>query len=149
VRRGYARGEARNETIRAGLEPLAPGERPRAVTVAACVAVAVAIANVALLLAGWEVRGTDPEPAQVALFSAIMLAAAVGLWQRRYWAVLGFQALLGISIVFSALALLVASNLQGVLLSTTVIVLSGTLFWFLIRAMARIQMPDRERAARP
>ena len=40
-----------------------------------------------------------------------MAAAAIGMWQCRYWAVLGFEALLGIAIVFSALSLLVASNL--------------------------------------
>ncbi|MDP9383782.1 MAG: hypothetical protein M3P50_00835 [Actinomycetota bacterium] len=143
MRRGYARGEARNAAVRAELEPLAPGERPRAITVAAVVAALIAVANVVLLLAGWEVRGTDPEPGGVLLFAGIMLAAAVGMWQRRYWAVLGFQALLGISIIFSALALLVASNLEGALLATLVIVLSGTLFWFLVRAMARLQMPRR------
>src|SRR5690606_29470113 len=38
LRRGYARAEARNEAIRRQLEPLAPGERPGAVTVAAIVA---------------------------------------------------------------------------------------------------------------
>ena len=41
VRRGYARGEARNEQIRQGLEPLAPGKRPGAVTVAVIVCVAL------------------------------------------------------------------------------------------------------------
>ena len=39
-----------------------------------------------------------------------MLVAASGMWQAKYWAVLGFQALLGVSIVFVFLALLVASN---------------------------------------
>ena len=33
--RGYARSRERDEALRAGLEPLAPGERPRAVTIAA------------------------------------------------------------------------------------------------------------------
>jgi heme A synthase len=79
----------------------------------------------------------------VLVFSALMLSAAVGMWQLRYWAVLGFQALLGISIAISALSLLVASNLQGAVLSLTVMLAGGTLFWFLVRAMARIQMPER------
>ena len=47
--RGYARGEARNQAIREGLEPLAPGERPRAVTVAAL----VSTAGVVVLLVGY------------------------------------------------------------------------------------------------
>ena len=36
--RGYARSRARADDVRAALEPLAPGERPLAVTVAAIVA---------------------------------------------------------------------------------------------------------------
>ena len=44
LRRRYARGRARDEAIRQSLEPLEPGERPRAVTVAAIVAFAFAIA---------------------------------------------------------------------------------------------------------
>ena len=48
------------------------------------------------------------------IFAALMAAAAVGMWQCRYWAVLGFEALLGIAIIFAALSLLVASNLAAV-----------------------------------
>ena len=69
--------------------------------------------------------------------------AAVGMWQKRYWAVLGFQALLGLSVVTGSLSLLVASNLEAVVRSVVVIAAAGTLFWFLIRAMARLQMPSR------
>jgi hypothetical protein len=143
MRRGYARARARDEAIRAQLVPLAPGERPRAVVVAAGIAGLLGIANLVLLLAGWEVRGEEPQVTGVLVFSALMLSAAVGMWQLRYWAVLGFQALLGISIAISALSLLVASNLQGAVLSLTVMLAGGTLFWFLVRAMARIQMPER------
>ena len=46
------------------------------------------------------------------IFAALMAAAAVGMWQCRYWAVLGFEALLGIAILFSALSLLVAANVD-------------------------------------
>jgi hypothetical protein len=141
--RGYARGRERDAAARAGLQPLAPGERPRAVTIAAVLAATVAVLNVALLLAGWEVRGEDPSTAGVLIFAGIMLAAAVGMWQCRYWAVLGFEALLGIAVVFAALSLMVASNLRAVLLCVVILAISGPLFWFLIRAMARIQLPAR------
>ena len=94
-------------------------------------------------LAGWGVRGEQPQVAGVLVFTALMLSAAVGMWQLRYWAVLGFQAVLGISIAISALSLLVASNLRGAALSLLVVLGAGTLFWFLVRAMARIQMPER------
>ena len=40
--RGYARSRARADDVRAGLEPLAPGERPLAVTIAAVVAALLA-----------------------------------------------------------------------------------------------------------
>ena len=58
MERGYARArEAKNEAVRAALVPLEPGERPLAVTVAAIVAALLAVANVVLCLAGWEVDG--------------------------------------------------------------------------------------------
>jgi hypothetical protein len=65
------------------------------------------------------------------------------MWTVRYWAVLGFEALLGFQIAVAALSLLVASNWWAALLCVAVIGLAGWLFWKLIRAMARIQMPDR------
>ena len=148
MRRGYARGRARDDAVRDQLEPLAPGERPKAIVVAAAVALVLGLANLILFLAGWEVRGEEPQAGGVLVFSALMLAAAVGMWRLRYWAVLGFQALLGISIAISALSLLVASNLQAAALSLAVVLGAGTLFWFLVRVMARIQMPERGGRAR-
>jgi hypothetical protein len=65
------------------------------------------------------------------------------MWRARYWAVLGMQTLLGLTIVASALALLTAVNVWAVILVTLILLCSGTLFWFLIKAMARIQMPER------
>jgi hypothetical protein len=81
----------------------------------------------------------------VLIYSAILAAAAVGMWLRRYWAVLGFEMLLGISIISAALGLLRASNWQGVAFCLGVLAVCGPLFWFLIRAMARLQMPTRTR----
>ena len=141
--RGYARGRERDERARAALEPLAPGERPLAVTIAALLAFAVAIANLVLYLAGWEVRGRDPELGGALLVCAVFVLAGVGMWRTRYWAVIGFEVLLGVLIVSAALSLMLASNLSGALLSVAVIAAAGPLFWFLIRAMARIQMPER------
>ena len=141
--RGYARSRERNDAARAQLEPLAPGERPRAVTIAAVVAAVLAVANVAFFLAGWEVAGEDPKPGGVFAFAGILLAAAIGMWQRRYWAVLGFEVLLGVTVVYAGLSLLFPSNWQAVVLALGVLLAAGALFWFLIRAMARIQMPDR------
>jgi hypothetical protein len=65
----------------------------------------------------------------------------------KYWAVLGFEVLLGVSIIFAGLSLVVASNLAAVALCVGIIALAGPLFWFLIRAMARLQMPERPGSA--
>ena len=65
------------------------------------------------------------------------------MWRAKYWAVLGFEVLMGVTTAFGALSLLVASSLRGALIALGVVVICGTFFWKLIRAMARIQMPDR------
>ena len=141
--RGYARGRARDEAARAALVPLAPGERPLAVTLAAILAALLGVANVVLLISGYEVENSGQSTAGALIFAALMAAAAIGLWQCRYWAVLGFEALLGIAIVFSAISLMVASNVAAVLLCVAIVAIAAPLFWFLIRAMARIQLPSR------
>ena len=143
MRRGYARGSERDERARAELAPLAPGERPPAIRVAVALASLLAISNLALFAAGWDVRGQDPAVGGVLIFCAIMVAAAVGMWQLRYWAVLGFEALLAIAVIFAGLSLMVASNATAVALCLAIIAGAGTLFWFLIRVMARIQLPSR------
>jgi hypothetical protein len=141
--RGYAQGRERDDALRAKLEPLAPGERPLAVTVAAILAAVLGIANVVLLAVGYEVEEGSGSAAGALVFAGLMAIAAIGMWRVRYWAVLGFEALLGIAIAFAALSLLVASNLTAVLLCLAIIAVAGPLFWFLIRAMARIQLPAR------
>jgi hypothetical protein len=141
LERGYERSRKRDEEARASLEPLAPGERPAAVTVAAVVAALLGLGNVVLIAVGSHEQSVVGGLA----FAAILFVAAVFMWRRAYWAVLGFQALLGLSVVTASLALLVASNLEAVLRSLVIIVAAGTLFWFLIRAMARLQMPTRTR----
>ena len=143
--RGYARSRERDEAARASLKPLAPGERPLAVTIAAVVSVLLAISNFAFFAAGWDVTGKDPQPGGVLLFCAILLLAAYGMWRVKYWAVLGFQVLLGITLVYAGLSLLVVSNAWAAVLSVAILGAAGALFWFLIRAMARIQMPERAR----
>ena len=127
---------------RAQLEPLAEGERPTAVTIAAIVALTLALANAAFFAAGVEIDGNDPQ-AGTLLFCVVMLTAAWGMWRARYWAVLGMQALLAVAVILFAMLLLVASNVLAVVISVLVIAGAGTLFWFLVKALARIQMPER------
>lgn len=139
------RGEARNAQVRASLVPLAPGERPRAVTVAAIVALVLAVANVALYAAGLKLqsKGAGSTGLGVFIFAGIMLAAAAGMWRAKYWAVLGFQALLALTVLIAALSLVRASNLAAVALCVAILGFGGWLFWKLVRALARIQMPER------
>ncbi len=143
--RGYARSRARADDVRGGLEPLAPGERPRAVTIAAIFAALLAVANVLVYVVGWDVGGSEPSLRGLLIYCVVLGTAAVGMWFGRYWAVLGFQMLLAGSILISALFLLRASNWQAVVFSLGVIGVCTPLFWFLIRAMARLQMPTRTR----
>ena len=137
------RGEAANEAVRAELEPLKPGERPPALIAAVIVAAALGIANVALYAAGVDVRGKAPSAAGAIAFAVLMGAAAWGMWNLRYWAVLGFQALLAVTIIIAALSLAVASNLTAVALCLVIVVPGGWLFWKLVRVLARLQMPER------
>ena len=139
----YARGRERDAAVRAALRPIAPGERPLSLTISALLAAVLGAANVVLLAAGWEIQGGGQSVAGALLFAGLMGAAAIGMWQCRYWAVLGFEALLGIAIIYAALALLVASNLEAVVRCLAIIAIAAPLFWSLIRVMARLQLPSR------
>ena len=138
-----SRAELRNAEARAKLVPLEEGERPTAVTVAAVVAAVLVVANLALALGGYKIQGHKSSLPGAVVFTALLGAMAWGLWRARYWAVLGMEALLGITMLLFALALPFASNVRAVVVSLAVLIPSALLFWYLIRAMARIQMPDR------
>jgi hypothetical protein len=137
-----SRSEQRNAEARAKLVPLAPGQRPPAVTVAAVIALALGIGNLVAYAAGMTIDGKRPGVVSIAIPSVIMLVAGVGMWRAKYWAVLGFQALLGILICYLALLLIRASNLLGFVVPIAIIVPAGFLFWKLVKSLARIQMPE-------
>jgi hypothetical protein len=145
MRRGYARSEERNGAVRAELAPLAPGERPGALVAAAVLAALLGTANLVALLAGVEVQGEQPSVAGVLVFCAVMYLAAGGLWMARYWAVLGFEVLLGLIVIVFSLFLLRASNVLAVVVCVPIIAIAGWLFWKLVRVMGRIQAPQRVR----
>lgn len=137
-----ARSEERNAAVRAQLTPLAPGERPWPLVIAVVLATALAVANLVAFAVGAEVDGRTPGAATVVVFELLAMAAAVGMWQRRYLAVLGFEIALGVTIAYAGLSLLVASNLVAVALCVAVLALGGWLFWKLIRVMSRLQAPE-------
>ena len=80
----------------------------------------------------------------VILFSAVMLMCAWGMWQLRYWAVLGFQALLVLVLLTFAVLLIKVSNLSGLVVCVAGLTVGGVLFYKLVRAMGRMQVPVRE-----
>jgi hypothetical protein len=132
---------SKDDVARAKLVPLHEGERPLAVTIAALIALALGVSTIVLFAAG--VGGKNTRSPATAVYAALMLVMALGMWRARYWAVLGFQALLALLILIWSLFLVRAESLLGVLIAVSVIALAGTLFWFLVKALARIQMPER------
>ena len=87
--------------------------------VSVVVALLLALGNLALWAAGFEIQGEKPGFGQIVPFAALMLVAAWGMWTQRYWAVLGFQSLLAITIVVFALFLMAASNVWAALISAS------------------------------
>jgi hypothetical protein len=134
---------SKDDIARAQLVPLAEGERPRVVTIGAVIATLMAVSTAVLFAAGVEVQGGNARAAGTVVYAVLMGAMAVGMWLARYWAVLGFQTLLAFAIVIWSLLLIKAESVWGVLLALAVIAAAGTMFWFLVKAMARIQMPAR------
>lgn len=127
------------------LRPLGPGERPTALQAAIAVAVALALGVCASVATVHDLsRHGGSLPGGLFLAGALLLLAW-GMYQRRYWAVLGFEAFLAFEIIVAALALIVARTWYGALICVLVVGLSGWLAWKLIRVMARIQAHDRLR----
>jgi hypothetical protein len=122
------------------------------VTVGAIAAVCIAAANVIAMIAGWNNLGGDTDQGRAVAFtilwSAILLLVAWGMWKSRYWAVLGMQTLLAITLVLASLSLISAGSAGAALILVVILAATGTLFWFMVKAMARIQMPERPTRAR-
>lgn len=138
----YARSREKDEAVRRSLEPLPRGERPGAVTAAAIVALVMAIANVVAALVG-ESLGGDAT-GQTIIWTVVLLACAGGMWfGARYWAVMGFMVILVFQILILCFALIRVERWWVGLLVLAAIGLLGWMFFKLIRALARIQMPER------
>jgi hypothetical protein len=137
-----SRSELKDAAAREALVPLAEGERPTAVTVAAIIAAILSVANAVPYFADIEIASQEPQPG-VLVFSFVLLVAAIGMWKARYWAVLGMQALLGLMILVFSLLAVQAQNVKSALIAVAIVLSAGTLFWYLVKAMARIQMPER------
>jgi len=137
--------ERKDREAREALEPLADGDRPRVVTIAAVICTVLVI----LSLCGWALwdvfQEEEPRPGTIGVVAFVVMigAMAYGLWRARYWAVLGFQATLVLVIIATGLGLVSALSLFLALGNLLLLAGAGTLFYFMIKAMARIQMPTR------
>ena len=145
--RGISRSELKNEWVRAGLEPLEEGERPFVVTVGAVVSGLIAASILIAWIAGAEVdvgnAGGSERPNAFQVFPPAILfgVMAWGMWRSRYWAVLGFEAIMAIIMVGSFITLVAATSVFKAISAAAVLIAAGALFWFTVKALARIQMP--------
>jgi hypothetical protein len=142
--RGYAKAEERNREAREALDPLAEGERPTVVTVGAIVTGLIALSIVVGYAAGVEPNGEKPKLLQVVAPALVMGVMSWGMWRARYWAVLGFQLIL-VFLIFSAVFGLAvqAATVAQFAATLGLLAVAGTVFYFMVKAMARIQMPER------
>ena len=142
-----ARTEERNREARKKLEPLQEGERPVIVTIGAVISAIIAIvfwvSSVLAATGHVTVSGAKPSPIATGAVGLLLTAMAWGMWRARYWAVLGFQAFLALALLSAALGLIQVTTVLEAVGTTLVIVIAGGLFYFMIKAMARIQMPER------
>jgi hypothetical protein len=144
MERGYAKAEERNQATREALKPLGEGERPLVVTIGAVLSALLSLSIVGGYAAGVEVNGEQPKLAQVLAPALLMGIMAWGMWRARYWAVLGFQLIL-VFLIFSAVFGLAvqAASVAQVAVTLALLAVSGAFFYFMVKAMARIQMPNR------
>lgn len=147
MKAGYAKAEVKNQAARDALSPLEEGERPTVVTVGAIFSAVVAVilwgSCAYALITGAKANGQSVNVVQWAFFAAVITAMAWGMWKAKYWAVLGFQMLLVLLILAGILGMVVAPGLIQILGTLILTVGLSVLFWFMVKAMARIQMPER------
>jgi hypothetical protein len=141
---GYAKAEVRNQAAREALVPLAEGERPPVVTFSAVLSALVVLSILVTFAFGVKVNGSTPKLNTILLPVLILGILAWGMWKARYWAVVCFQVVLVFLIFTAVYGLLVeATSVTEIGASVGLLVVSGVLFWMMVKAMARIQMPDR------
>jgi hypothetical protein len=143
VRKAPSRSELRNSEARAKLVPLREGERPGAVTAAALVTAILLVMNVAAAIFGYDAPGGGSNAGPLIVYAVLLGVMTWGLWHAKYWAVLGLQALLAITMLIAGLSAPLANSAYSAVVAVVIFVGAGVLFWFLVKAMARIQMPNR------
>lgn len=144
MKAGYAKAEVRNQAAREALVPLAEGERPPVVTFSAILSALVVLSILVTFALGVKVNGSVPKVNTILLPVLILGVLAWGMWKARYWAVVCFQIVLVFLIFTAVYGLMVeATSLAEISASVGLLAVAGVLFWMMVKAMARIQMPDR------
>jgi hypothetical protein len=141
--RPATRSELKDRAARESLEPLEEGERPLVVTLGAVGSALICASIVIAYVAGAEVDGDRPSAAQAIAPAVLTAVMAWGMWRARYWAVLGFQVVLLFLIIAAALGLVQAESAIQVIGNVLVMAVAGAFFYFMVKALARIEMPDR------
>ena len=95
------------------------------IVASSAIAAALALANLIAWVAGDKIGGKHPAAGGIIVFSAVMGAAAIGMWRLWYGAVLGFMALLAIIAVIFTLLLIEASNVLGLVVALAIIGVCG------------------------
>jgi hypothetical protein len=139
-----SRGELRDEEARAALEPLGEDERPAALLIAVAVCALLAIGVLVGALTVHDLSRHGGSVPAGAFLAAVFALLAQGMYRRRYWAVLGFEALLTFQILVTSLALVVASTIGAAVACLLSVGLAGWLFWKLVRVMGRIQASGQD-----
>jgi hypothetical protein len=134
---------SRDEQARASLTGLRPDERPAALLVAVAVALALAVGVIVGALTIHDLSRHGGSLAGGLFLAGVLAVLALGMYRRRYWAVLAFEALLAFQIIVTSLALVVASTPLAAGLCLVSIGLAGWLFWKLVRVMGRLQAGQR------
>ncbi len=137
-------GVERDALARAQLAPLGADERPPALLVAIGVCIVLAVGVLVGALSVHDLSRHGGSLPGALLLAGVLLALALGMYRRRYLAVLGFEALLAFQILVTSLALVVAATFAAAGLCLLAIGLAGWLFWKLIRVMGRIQAGDSQ-----
>jgi hypothetical protein len=137
------RSSERDELARIALTPLAEGERPPALRVAIVVAIMLAIAVIVGALSVHDLSRRGGSIPGALFLAGVLGMLAGGMYRGRYWAVLGFEALLTFQIIVTSLALVVASTLLAAAACLLSVLLAGWLFWKLVRVMGRMQAGGR------
>jgi hypothetical protein len=129
--------------VSAVLPPLEEHERPLPLLVAVAVAGALALGVLVSVLTVHHLSRHGGSLPGGLFLAGVLAMLAWGMYRRRYWAVLSFEALLAFQIIVTSLALIVAETWLAAGLCALSIGLAGWLFWKLVRVMGRLQAGER------